>query len=244
VAGKLPNVPTLILSGSQDLRTPTSNARQLAAEIPDAQVEVVPYTGHSVLGSDFGSCASEAVTAFFAGASVHDCTQTTNIFSPTALTPTSLRSVRPIPGLSGKPGRTLTAILDTMVDLSRQVIGATLQVDQELPSGSSFGGLHGGFARLTSTAVRLSNFSFVTGVELTGTFAVHDGQLRPATVRVSGAAASHGTVRIGSSKSISGTLEGHRFNVNVAKVKLADTAVAGWPSRPLNFPLPGLAHIR
>ena len=56
--GALPDVPTLILSGAQDLRTPTSNARQVAAEIPDAQLEVVPYTGHSVLGSDLGECAS------------------------------------------------------------------------------------------------------------------------------------------------------------------------------------------
>ena len=37
-AGVLPNVPTLILSGAQDLRTPTSNALQVAAKIPDAQL--------------------------------------------------------------------------------------------------------------------------------------------------------------------------------------------------------------
>ena len=59
--GQLPNVPTLILSGTQDLRTPTSNARQIAAEIPDAELEVVPFTGHSVLGSDLSECATNAV---------------------------------------------------------------------------------------------------------------------------------------------------------------------------------------
>ena len=53
----LPNVPTLILSGGQDLRTPTSTRVALATLIPDAQVLVVPYTGHSVLGSDFSGCA-------------------------------------------------------------------------------------------------------------------------------------------------------------------------------------------
>ena len=52
-----PDVPTLILSGAQDLRTPTSNARAVAALIPDAQLEIVPFTGHSVLGSDFSGCA-------------------------------------------------------------------------------------------------------------------------------------------------------------------------------------------
>jgi pimeloyl-ACP methyl ester carboxylesterase len=55
-------VPTLILSGAQDLRTPTSNARQVAALIPDAQLLVVPFTGHSVIGSDFSDCASLAVS--------------------------------------------------------------------------------------------------------------------------------------------------------------------------------------
>ena len=54
-----PNVPTLILSGAQDLRTPTSTARQGAALIPDAQLLVVPFTGHSVLGSDFSTCAAD-----------------------------------------------------------------------------------------------------------------------------------------------------------------------------------------
>ena len=40
------------------------------------------------------------------------------------------------------------AVLDTLVDLNRQVIGATLQANQQLPTGASFGGLRGGYARL------------------------------------------------------------------------------------------------
>ncbi len=63
----LPNVPTLILSGADDLRTPTANASEVAAQIPDAQLLVVPNTGHSVLGSDPTSCAQDALQALFAG---------------------------------------------------------------------------------------------------------------------------------------------------------------------------------
>ncbi len=55
----LPNVPTLILSGADDLRTPTANAREVAAQIPDAQLLVVPNTGHSVLGADPTTCAQQ-----------------------------------------------------------------------------------------------------------------------------------------------------------------------------------------
>src|SRR5271165_371700 len=57
----LPNVPTLILSGEDDLRTPTANAREVADQIPDAQLLPVPYTGHSVLSSDATPCAKEAL---------------------------------------------------------------------------------------------------------------------------------------------------------------------------------------
>ena len=39
------DVPTLILSGADDLRTPTSGAREVAAQIPDANLLVVPNTG-------------------------------------------------------------------------------------------------------------------------------------------------------------------------------------------------------
>ena len=146
-------MPTLILSGAQDLRTPTSNARDVAALIPDAQLLVVPFTGHSVLGSDFSGCAAQAVGAFFAGGvgggRIQPCTSERRTCSrPRRSPPRSSPTCTRRPGLSGKPGQTLTAVLDTIVDLNRQVIGATLQADAELPSGSSFGGLRGGYAKL------------------------------------------------------------------------------------------------
>jgi pimeloyl-ACP methyl ester carboxylesterase len=246
----LPDVPTLILSGAQDMRTPTSNARGVAALIPDAQLEVVPFTGHSVLGSDLSGCARQAVAMFFAGASVTPCTAGNNVFAPTPITPVTLATVHPPAGLGGKPGRTLTAVLDTIVDLNRQVAAATLQANQELPSGSRFGGLHGGYAKLTSSAAILKSLSFVAGVELSGTFPVKNGTLQSATIRISGANASPGTVRLGSGTRVTGTLGGKRFDVNLAKIRLSRAGgVEGWPARPLAFPLPGLveanpAHVR
>jgi pimeloyl-ACP methyl ester carboxylesterase len=248
--GVLPNVPTLILSGAQDLRTPTSNARQVAALIPDAQLLVVPYTGHSVIGSDFGNCASLAVSAFFAGASAQPCAPSANPFAPTPLTPTKLAYVHPVPGLSGKPSLTLTAVLDTIVDLNRQVVGATLQVDAQLPSGSSFGGLRGGYAKLSPSKLVLTRFTFIPGVELNGTFPVKNGQLQTSTLRITGSTASNGTVRVGSGKQVTGTLGGKRFNVNVAEVKLSrvgtggDASEAEWSSTPLAFPLGKLSRLR
>ncbi|HEY3828894.1 MAG TPA: alpha/beta fold hydrolase [Solirubrobacteraceae bacterium] len=246
----LPNVPTLIFSGAQDLRTPTANARAVAARIPDAELLVVPYTGHSVIGSDFGNCATLALKAFFAGAAVAPCTPTRNVFSPTPITPRRLADVQPVPGLSGNPGRTLTAVLDTIIDLERQVIGATLQAEQNLPNGSSFGGLHGGYAQLTSAAVRLANFTFVPGVQLSGVLPAGGGQLHVIAVRISGSAAAHGTVVLSSKGRAIGTLGGRRFDLSIAKARLSraqDPAsespfTAIFAASPLRFPLPALVR--
>src|SRR6185503_7723353 len=47
--GPFPAVPTLVLSGEDDLRTPLESARRIAARIPGATLVSVPETGHSVL---------------------------------------------------------------------------------------------------------------------------------------------------------------------------------------------------
>jgi pimeloyl-ACP methyl ester carboxylesterase len=246
--GPLPSAPTLILSGAQDLRTPTSGAEALAARIPGSQLLVVPYTGHSVIGTDFGNCAEAAVKAFFSSETATPCAATHNPFAPTPITPAKLTLVKAVGGLGGRAGSTLAVVLDTILDLERQVIGATLQADQELPSGASFGGLKGGFAQITSSALRLHRLSFVGGVQISGTFPVEHGHLRPTDLRVEGSQAAQGTVRVGASPRVSGTLGGLRFNVSLAKVKLAR---AGTPDTPglLGLPLdtrfraPSLARI-
>ena len=241
-------VPTLILSGAQDLRTPTPVAAQVASQIPGAQLELVPFTGHSVLGSDFSGCAMAAVSAFFTSGAVAPCRSSTDTFAPTPIPPTKLAYVPAPPGFRGRPGRTLTAVLDTLVDLSRQVISATLQADQELPSGSSFGGLRGGYARLTASAATLHRYSFVGGVELGGVFPVREGQLQPATITISGAQAARGRVTFSLRKRVTGTLGGRRFDVSLATVKLS-RAHAGswfgageWPARASAFPRAALVE--
>ncbi|MGO9788481.1 MAG: alpha/beta fold hydrolase [Solirubrobacteraceae bacterium] len=237
----LPNVPTLIFSGEQDLRTPTADARSVAALIPDAQLLLVPYTGHSVLGSDLSGCASLAVKAFFAGGvgggQIQPCAATSDPFAPTPVTPTKLAHVQPPAGFGGKPGRTLVAVLDTLLDLNRQLIAATLQADAELPSGASFGGLHGGYARLTTSKAILKDFSFVPGVQLTATFPVRNGELQTSNIHVSGTEGSPGIVRFGGgAEQVTGTLAGRRFDVSLAKVKLSRVSAGAsspegeWPS--------------
>lgn len=233
VNSPLPDVPTLILSGAADLRTPTSNAREVQRMIPGAKLLVVPYTGHSVLGSDFSGCAKVGVEAFFEGAEVLPCGPVPNPFTPTPEIPAKLAEVAAVHGVEGRPGRTLMAVLETIVDLDRQVVGATLQADRSLPSGSSFGGLRSGYAKLSAHSLRLHEFSFVPGVQLNGVFPIHKGKLGAATIRVSGKAAARGHVLI-SNAAASGTLGTRRFHVDLTRVKIASTRAEGqWPGTAL-----------
>ncbi len=247
--GALPSVPTLILSGAQDLRTPTAGAEAVAARIPGAQLVIVPYTGHSVLGTDFSGCAQTALKEFFSSETASQCGTIHNPFAPTPITPSKLAAVRPVGGLSGVRGSTLAVVLDTILDLERQVVGATLQADQELPSGSRFGGLRGGYAQITSSALRLHRLSFVGGVQITGSFPVVHGHLRTAELRVEGSKAARGTVRVGASTKVSGVLGGRRFDVSLAKVKLAragarEPEAVGGLALDGAFPQPRLARLR
>ncbi|HEY0517213.1 MAG TPA: alpha/beta fold hydrolase [Solirubrobacteraceae bacterium] len=228
----LPAVPTLVLSGAQDLRTPTSNATRIAAAIPGAQLEVVPFTGHSVVASDLTGCVAKALSAFFAGEAVTPCGTTVHVLAPTPVTPTAVAALHAPARLRGRAGRTLVAVLDTLRDLNRQVIAATLQAEANLPSGASFGGLRGGYARLGSRSVVLHRLAFLPGVQLSGTFTVRNGRLEPASIRVGGANAAAGTVRVGSaSKHVTGTLGGRRFDLAVAQVHSARAGAEGiWPS--------------
>jgi hypothetical protein len=185
---------------------------------------------------------------FFSSETAQQCSAIHDPFAPTPITPSKLTAVKPVGGLSGAPGSTLAVVLDTILDLERQVVGATLQADQELPSGSSFGGLRGGYAQVTSSALRLHRMSFVNGVQITGSFPVVNGHLRPTDLRVEGSRAANGTVRVGASTKVSGVLGGRRFEVSLTKVKPA-RANSRAPERlpslldlDLRFPVPGLVH--
>ena len=237
-AGPLPNVPTLILSGQDDLRTPTSDARLVAAQIPDAQLLVVPHTGHSVLGSDLSSCSSNAVSAFFASRPVTPCSDVPDYFKPTPVPPERLSDVPPTPGLAGQAGRTLTAVQDSLVDLRREIIGAILNADAALPSGARFGGLRGGSAALTSQSVTLRSFAYVSGVTLTATVPITllTRDAGPAArIVVGGASAAGGVVTLESGRRAHGTLGGQPFSLTLAA---SATATSDWP-----LPSPGARAI-
>ena len=175
-----------------------------------------------MVGSDLSGCAAKALSTFFSGAPVQPCGASRDAFAPTPVPPRSLARVRAPSRLKGRPGRTLTAVIDTVVDLTRQVVGATLQLDAQLPTGSSFGGLRGGYARLSSSSLVLRNYAFVPGVAVSGTLPVRNGALGAGTLRITGRAAATGSVHISAGgKRVTGSLGGRRFDIAIVKGRLA-----------------------
>ncbi len=221
----LPNVPTLILSGADDLRTPTANAREVAAQIPDAHVLVVPYTGHSVLGTEPTPCAHEALEALFAGHPVKPCAPAPPppALRPPPLPPTRLSEVSPTQGNRGLPGRTLQGVALTLADFARQFL---LQANQALSGGEaslkglSSGGLRAGWVAYARSTFTFHGYSYVPGLTISGTL-----QAGKIDLRVGGAAAAHGTLRLGPREALVGRLGGR--SVHLLPSHSATVAIVG-----------------
>ncbi len=228
----MPDVPTLILSGADDLRTPTANARALAAQIPDAHLLVVPNTGHAVLESEPTPCARVALRAMFAGAGgVGGHFKPCPAGSPplledlAPLPPERLSDVPPAHGNSGRAGRTLQAVALTLADFARQF---TLQLLEGGAGGGSSlnlsslrsGGLRAGWAQLTKGGLRFHGYSYVPGVTLSGTI-----KAASIALRIGGSTAARGALRLGPHRALVGKLGGRR--VHLGSSPTATAAIVG-----------------
>jgi pimeloyl-ACP methyl ester carboxylesterase len=221
----LPNVPTLILSGADDLRTPTANAREVAAQIPDAHLLVVPYTGHSVLGDEPTSCASNALQALFNGKPVKSCPAAPPPpeLVPAPLPPPRLADVAPAPHYKGLTGRALRAVGLTLQDFGRQlVLQLTLagSLESLIASKLDVGGLRAGWAQYANGALVLHDYSYVPGVTISGSIRAGAEDLR-----ISGSSGAHGLLQGEPHKALSGTLDGG--HVVLAPSLIASAAIVG-----------------
>jgi pimeloyl-ACP methyl ester carboxylesterase len=214
----LPDVPTLILSGDEDLRTPRKDAQTLAAQLPHAQLVTVPETGHSALTSASSTCVLHAVTRFFSGARQRGC----RFVAPRAIParappPRSFAELAPTAGLHGRTGRTVTAVERTMDELAGEL---TVAVYRLLTSGDfdrartvRFGGLHGGSVVLGDDGLTLRRYTVVPGVAVSGVMSMDDHAREWLVLHVGGRAAAHGTLRYG--RSVTGRLDGRSVRVRM-----------------------------
>ncbi len=222
----LPAVPTLILSGADDLRTPTANAREVAARIPGSHLLVVPDVGHSVLGTDPSSCSHVALLALFAGTTLKPCRPAppSLLLRVVPLAPKHLADVAPARGTRGKPGRTLQAVALTLADFNRRL---ALQELTQLEAGGlaaqalDIGGLRAGWAAFAAGKLALHAYSYVPGVTISGEIGAEIVQLS-----VGGAAAAHGTLRLGPNRALTGVLGGRRVRLAGGRSSALDASAA------------------
>ena len=233
IGGAAPDVPVLLFEGADDVRTPVSDGRAVASLFPHSTMVVVPHTGHSVLGTDLSGCATTALTQFYSGQAVSQCGRTSNPFPPVHLPPTSLRRIG-AGFIGGLPGRTLTAVEDTLDDATQQAVDYTLFTNR-----IAAGGLRGGFmrAQVTSTALtlHLHRFASVPGVVVSGTarLELSPGLPHFAHVTVTGSGA-HGTLTF-TDQALTGHLGRRRIHLVAAGAGWDDArleAVLRLASRP------------
>jgi pimeloyl-ACP methyl ester carboxylesterase len=202
--GPLPDVPVLVLEGQEDLRTPLEAGQRVAARFPHASVVAVPKAGHAVLGQPRAKCAGLVVKRFFAGRPLGEpCAGARRGARVSLPLPAELSAVGPAPGTSGRPGRTLAATVLTLADLYREQREIAILLDR--PRG---GGLRGGRWSASGRGLRLVRFSLVPGVTVSGR--IGDGRHPMGTLKVSGAAASPGTLTLKRDGTLSGRLAGRR----------------------------------
>jgi pimeloyl-ACP methyl ester carboxylesterase len=225
----LPDVPTLILSGADDLRTPTADARSVAAQIPDAHLLVVPNTGHAVLGTEPTACGRKALQALFASKTIKRCRPGPPVpfLRPTAVAPTRLADVAALEGYHGLPGKTLKAVLLTLDYFARNIV---IRLGEKLEAGdlSSLislrtGGLRSGWAGIRKSMLTFRDFSYVPGVKLSGFVS-----RTKADLDVSGRAAAPGRLALGTGRTLVGRLGASRVRLPARSSKALEGSAEGF----------------
>ena len=226
--GPLPSVPTLVLEGQADLRTPVEDGQAVAAQIPGATVVAIPHTGHSVLGSDLSKCGTNAVSAFFAGQTPAPCAPTSNLFFPTPVAPTKLSHERG----RNRTIKTVNAVGDTLDDVRRHFIGDAVAAGHAPRSGSRVGGLRSGFARYAGNGIVLHAVSYVGGVTVSGLYRL--ASKSTSTLTIGGGGAPHGRITLHGNGRITGRLGGHAVHLkaSIARVR----TIRSWPLALAPFP--------
>jgi pimeloyl-ACP methyl ester carboxylesterase len=201
-------IPTVVLSGEDDVRTPLTDARVLTGQIPGATLHRFPGVGHSVLGSDASGCARRVVRRLLAGtvAPSGSCGASDNRFFPEELPARRLADVPGIPRVARGPGRIVNAVLRTSYDA-----GFHDQLRRYADAGTRGGGLLGGRYRSSSGSITLDRYVLIPGVRVSGRF-VFRGRGVTARVRVDGPGRLDGRLRISPSR-IRGTVGGERLDL-------------------------------
>lgn len=194
--GPLPDVPTLVLSGEADLRTPAPDGAEVVRAIPGARHLVVRNSGHGTLVEEPTGCASRQVAALLTGRRVGGCPRTGLL--PRPRFPRTLADIRE----RGLRARVIAAAVLTATDALHQTAMRIDSLRRRVRS-VRFGGLRGGRVQGRLGRVTLSRAVLVPRVAVSGT-ATAGGRHN---LRVRGAMS--GVLRV-RGRRVTGTLDGSR----------------------------------
>ena len=193
-------MPTLVLQGGEDLRTPPEGSARVAAALPGAQRVVLAGVGHAVTGGDPTRCGVRRLFAFLRGRPASaPCKRVATQVPATGVPPASLAAVAPARGVPGVRGRAVAALDLTLDDL-------TFALSPALGSPLAGPGLRGGTFRLRRGGIELRRLRAVHGVRVSGVLPRRGS----AVLRLSGARAASGRVRISPRGVVRGRLGGRR----------------------------------
>jgi hypothetical protein len=170
-----------------------------------------------VLGSDLSTCGTDAVTAFFAGRQPSACAPTQNLFFPTPIAPTKLSRVHG----RNRTVKTVDAVAETLDDVRRHFIGDAVAAGHSPHAGSRVGGLRAGYARFTSSGIRLTGTAYVPRVAVSGLY--HLATTSSTTVSVAGRGTPRGRITFHADGRVTGRLGGHKLalKASAARVQVA-----------------------
>jgi hypothetical protein len=215
-SGPLPHVPTLVLDGEDDIRTPVEQARMVRDRLPGAQIVTVEASGHNETGGAVARCVRFAIGRFTRGGAVPTRCRRKRTDPVTPILPRRLRDVSPAPGTSGLAGRTLAAVARTLADL----------LVQHARSNTRGGGLRGGrFGPAHDGSLTLSQLTLVEGVSATGR--VRGKGHLVARLVVTGRAAARGTLTLRSDGRLSGSLGGRPVRGRVPRTEIRALRIGG-----------------
>jgi pimeloyl-ACP methyl ester carboxylesterase len=193
-----PDVPVLVLTGREDVRTPVEVAVRVARAFPRAQVVEVPKTGHAVLAG--APCARDRARALLRRPPPRRPVRRDPPLAPCRADPAREAGPRaPGAGHRGHAGPDARRRRAHLRDLQRQ---------GPFGSGGGGGGLRAGTyaQRRDGDGYDLRGFSFVPGVTVTGRL-TGAGRLT-GRLRVGGSAAARGTLTLTRAGELTGRLGG------------------------------------
>jgi pimeloyl-ACP methyl ester carboxylesterase len=235
----LPDVPTLVLSGLLDTRTPTENARELLPSLPHGQLLTVAGTGHDVLDSDITGCASKALSLWSDGKPIGDpCQHRDNAVTVLSRPARGLSDYRRPRGVPGERGRELFAVLDTLVDGQVSALQTIFAGFTTIEGG----GLRGGWYSASSdgNAIVLHRYQLVPGLRVSGRVRTSAAGVA-GTVTVDGPGRLDGRLTVSPKGTVTGTLGGRRVRY---RPTAGSAAVAGTGRVPRRIVAPSAAQVR